>query len=174
VDLAQSLEQVAAFLDSRGHRWALVGGLALQAYGFGRATHDIDILVESGARADIVPFMESLGFEPLHSSEGFSNHLHTDRRRVDFVYVESATAERLFALARRVTAIHGRDVVVPSPEHLIAMKVHAAKSDPSRLLREVGDIEYLLRHCEVTPSDVRRYFEAAGLLRWYDELTREA
>jgi hypothetical protein len=30
VDLSRSLEQAATFLDARGYRWALTGGLALQ------------------------------------------------------------------------------------------------------------------------------------------------
>ncbi len=176
MELAAALDRVATFLDDHGHRWAIVGGLALQAYGFSRATQDVDILVEARARDDVVSFMESLGYETLHVSEGFSNHLHPDRTlgRVDFVYVEHSTADRIFAASRRVAGIHGRSVAVPTAEHLIAMKVHAAKNDPSRLLREVGDIEYLLRHGGVAPQDVRGYFEAAGLLRWYDELTREA
>jgi len=176
VDLSRTLEPAAAFLDEQGFRWALIGGLAMQAYGFSRVTMDVDLLVEAGEREAVVSFMESLGYETLHASEAFSNHLHSEpaRGRVDFAYVDAATADRLFAACRLVPGVLGRTVAVPSPEHLIAMKVHAAKNDSSRLLREMGDIEYLLRHGGVAPRDVRHYFEAAGLLRWYDELTREA
>lgn len=176
VDLSRALEQVATFLDAHRHRWAVVGGLAMQAYGFSRTTQDVDLVVEATAKNAIVSFMESLGYETLHASGGFSNHVHTDQRlgRVDFVYIDAPTADRLFAASRRVAGIHGRALVVPTPEHLIAMKVHAAKNDPSRALREMADVEYLLRQPGVEPQAVRRYFEAAGLLRWYDELTRKA
>jgi hypothetical protein len=172
VDLSMSLEKTAAFLDSNGYRWALIGGLAMQAYGLSRATQDVDLVVEGTACEAVVAHMRSLGFETLHVSEGFSNHLHQALGRVDFAYVDAATAERLFAACRQMTGILGRAVAVPSPEHLIAMKVHAAKNDPSRAFREMADIEHLLRQPGVKPADVRRYFDAAGLTRWFDDLTR--
>ena len=163
---------MAAFLDARGIRWALIGGLAMQAYGLSRATQDVDLVLEAAARDAVVAFMESLGYETLHVSAGFSNHLHADRGwgRVDFAYVDAPTAERLWATARQLADGHGRTLTVPSPEHLIAMKVHAAKNDPARTLREMADIEHLLRQPGVDPQAARGYFEAAGLLRWYDEL----
>jgi len=147
----------------------------MQAYGLSRATQDVDLIVGASARDSVVSFMESLGYETLHASEGFSNHLHPDQRlgRVDFLYVDAQTADRLFAASRRIAGSGGRALVVPTPEHLIAMKVHAAKNDPSRTLREMADVEHLLHQPGVEPQAVRRYFEAAGLLRWYDELTRQ-
>jgi hypothetical protein len=176
VEFARVLEPIAAFLDAHSLRWAVVGGLAMQAYGLSRATQDIDLAVEASARSSIVSFMESLGYETLHASEAFSNHLHSDQRlgRVDFLYIDAQTADRLFATSRRVAGMDERSFVVPTPEHIIAMKVHAAKNDPSRTLREMADVEHLLRQPGVEPQVVRPYFEAAGLLRWYDELTRQA
>ncbi len=174
MDLARSLAPVAEFLDGRGYRWALIGGLAMQAYGLSRATLDVDLVVEATARGVLVSFMESLGYETLHVSEGYSNHLHPDGLlgRIDFAFVDAATADRLFAGCREEVNVLGRTVAVPSPEHLIAMKVHAAKNDPSRTFRELADIEHLFRVPGVEPESVRRYFEMAGLLRWFDELLR--
>lgn len=172
VELARALEPAAAFLDQQGFRWALVGGLAMQTYGLSRATMDVDLVVEASAREKIVSFMESFGYETLYVSDGFSNHLHPDQTygRVDFAYVDAQTADKLFAACRNVPGALGRPVAVPSPVHLIAMKVHAAKNDPSRTFREMADVEHLLRQPGVQPSEVRRYFEDAGLLRWFDEL----
>jgi hypothetical protein len=176
VDFPRVLDRLIAHLDGHRHRWALVGGLAMQSYGLSRATQDVDVVVEASGRAAAISFMESLGYETLHASGGFSNHLHTEPAlgRVDFLYVDTQTANTLFAACRRITGIHGRTVAVPAPQHLIAMKVHAAKNDPSRTLREMADIEHLLRQPGVELTSVRDYFEAAGLLRWVDELARKA
>jgi hypothetical protein len=38
----------------------------------------------------------------------------------------------------------------------------------------MADIEHLLRQPGVELASVRHYFEAAGLLRWFDELARKA
>jgi hypothetical protein len=66
VDFAKVLDTVTRFLDERGLRYALVGAFALSAYGFSRATQDIDFAVDSTGRRDLISFLESLGYETLH------------------------------------------------------------------------------------------------------------
>ena len=81
----------------------------------------------------LVTFMESQGFVTLHRSPGYSNHRHSDpsRGRVDFMYVRSETAEKLFASARSCR-VRRRDLFTGAkPEHLIAMKVQAMKDAPN-------------------------------------------
>lgn len=174
MDFERVLAQVADHLDSRGYPWAVAGGLALQLHGFARNTQDIDLVVESQTQPGLVAFMESQGYETLHVSPGFSNHLHADAvfGRVDFIYVDAGTAGRLFPACRRMSWGSGRSLPVPLPEHLVAMKVHAMKNDPSRVFREMADIQYLMHLPDVEPSRVRVYFEKAGLADRYDELLR--
>jgi hypothetical protein len=174
MDFIRVLDTVVAHLEGRQQQWAVVGGLALQSYGLSRATQDLDVLTEAAAREELVRFMESLGYETLHASSAFSNHLHSQGAlgRVDFVYVDRKTADRLFAACRTVPWIEGRMVKVPAPEHLIAMKVHAVKNDPQRLYKEMADIQHLLGLPDVDRAAVRDFFQAAGLLSHYDDLTR--
>jgi hypothetical protein len=174
MDFALVLDRLAGHLTPSGHRWALVGGLAVEAHGFVRATQDLDVVTEASAQPTILPFMDSLGYERLHVSAGFSNHAHVDPAlgRVDLIYVDAPTADRLFADCRSVPWTGGRTVLVPSPEHLIAMKVHAMKNDASRTFAEMADIQFLMRLPGTDRLRVRHYFETAGLLARYDELLR--
>lgn len=102
MDFAKALRLVGDHLGATGCRFALIGGHGLAAYGLARATLDLDLVVEARARDELISFMEQRGFETLHCSRGYSNHLHPDPQlgRVDFVYVRGETAHRLFDAAR--------------------------------------------------------------------------
>jgi hypothetical protein len=52
------------------------------------------------------------------------------------------------------------------------MKVHAMKNDPSRTLREMADIQFLLSLPGIDEAEVRAYFEQSGLLERYLEIKR--
>ena len=62
-----SLEAIASALSDANVRYLVVGGLAVAAHGYGRATYDVDLVVqlrpENTRRA--VAALESLGYEPL-------------------------------------------------------------------------------------------------------------
>ena len=63
-----------------------------------------------------------------------------------------------------------RTVPVPRAEHLVAMKVHAMRNDPSRTLQEMADIQFLMRRPGVDDAEIRAYFERAGLEDRYHEI----
>lgn len=175
MDFATVTELVTRFLDGAGRRWAVVGGVGLASYGLARTTLDLDFATELEAQSQLVAFLEGLGYETLHRSRGYSNHLHPEpeKGRVDFVYVEGATAEKLFAATRLVPGPGGREIRVASPEHLAAMKVQALRNDPERELQDLADLRFLLHLPEIDRAAVRQYFERHGLLDRYESLTRE-
>src|SRR5262249_35472427 len=76
VDFARVLETVAGFFERTGFRYAVIGAFGLHAYGLSRGTFDLDFVSEAGAQPQLVGFFESLGYETLHVSAGYSNHLH--------------------------------------------------------------------------------------------------
>jgi hypothetical protein len=166
------LSRIADHLAATGCRFAVVGGVALAALGRPRTTLDLDLLVEAETQDGLVRFLEGEGYETLHRSAGFSNHLHADpvRGRVDLIYVEPGTARRIFAAAREVRGPGERRILVPSPEHLAAMKVAAMKNDPARTFQELADIRYLLTLPGVDRAAVRAQFERHGLGGSFDEL----
>lgn len=121
------LETVGKFLTDRGYRYALAGAFAMHAYGLSRATSDLDLVVEARGQGDLIHFLESLGYETLYVSTGYSNHLHSlpALGRIDCIYVEGATSEQLFQTTTEVGVIKGIPIRVVRPEHLCAMKILA-------------------------------------------------
>jgi hypothetical protein len=174
VDFSRELAEVRAFLTPQGFPMAVIGGVALAAYGNPRMTLDLDIVTEAAAQDGVVGFMESRGFETLHRSTGYSNHRHPDRARgrVDFMYVSGATSQRLFADVRELAGPGGQLMPVPGPEHLIAMKVQAIRDAPERTWQDMVDVGYLLRVPEVDREEARGYFARAGLEEKWRELER--
>lgn len=131
-------------------------------------------MVEQRAQPDLLAYLDGLGYERLHVSESFSNHVHRlgSLGRLDFIYVDTATAERLFSEAREVALFPGLNVSVPRPEHLAAMKVLAMKNDPSRTFKELADIQLLLDLPGLDLQFIRAQFKRHGLEARFDELVQ--
>ena len=172
MDFAGEWTAVRECLDRERFRAAVIGGVALTAYGDPRMTLDLDIVTDALAQGTIVAFMEGRGFVTLHCSPGYSNHRHADRGRVDFMYVRNSTADRLFGSVKELSGPGGLTIPVPKPEHLIAMKVQAMKDAPERTLQDLVDVAHLLRLEDIDRDEVRRYFVSAGLEERWHELVR--
>lgn len=174
MDFVRAFDRVAGFLEGRGVSLAVVGGLGLHAYGITRATFDLDVVTEAAAQSGLIAFLEGDGYETLHRSLFYSNHLHRDPSggRLDFIYVDPVTGRRLFEACRPLLELGARRALVPRPEHLVAMKVQAMRNDPSRALQDLADVLSLLRLPAVDLDEARGYFDRAGLQEEWDEVRR--
>jgi len=78
--------------------YALIGAFALKAYGYTRATQDVEFIARQKDQKKIIVNLESLRFETLYSSTGYSNHLHplSGLGRIDFVYVKGGHSGKHF------------------------------------------------------------------------------
>jgi hypothetical protein len=172
LDFVRVFDRIAGRLDERGQPYALAGALALHAYGQSRATFDLDLVTLRAAQEPLVELLSGLGYETLHVSPGYSSHQHADPDwgGVDLIYVDPETAGRLFPACSQRLRLGARDAPVPRAEHLAAMKVQAMRNDPSRLLQDLADVQYLLRLAGTDRDEVRSYFDRAGLREWYDKL----
>jgi hypothetical protein len=90
---------------------------------------------------------------------------------VDCIYVGEPTATSLFDSATAAPFL-GRNIRVPKPEHLAAMKVLAMKNDPSRTFQEMADLQFILGLAGVDVGEIRNHFERHGLLERFDELRK--
>lgn len=153
--------------------YALIGAFAMNAYGYSRATQDVDFIVRRTDQNGIVVLLEALGFETIYRSTGYSNHVHpiSGLGRIDFVYVKGKTADRIFQDAKGFPILGDVKVPVAALEHVIALKVFAMKNDPERVLREMADIQHLLRRTGLNPRVVRPYFEKYDQMERYYEIT---
>lgn len=167
-------QTLIVFFKQEGIDYALVGAFALKAYGYLRATQDVDFLVRSTHQSRIISYLESLGYETIHCSAGYSNHVHplANLGRIDFIYVEGETADIIFPEAKPLLLLDDISVPVVRPEHLIALKVFAMKNDPERSFREMADLQYLLRLLGLNLEEIRGYFEKYGQMEKFIELTK--
>jgi hypothetical protein len=174
MNFARVLETIATFLHEKGQPYAVIGGVALAAYGLSRTTLDLDLALDAASQDDVVRFLESLGYETIHRTTGYSNHLHPNPLwgRVDFLYVRGETSRALFEGCRTYPGPGGLEVPLPDPEHLAAMKALAIKNDPGRALQDMADVRFLIQLPEVDRRTVRAYFERHGLEEQFDEIDK--
>lgn len=172
MNLRTILQNLIEFFERQKIDHALIGAFALKAYGYLRATQDVDFLARARDQETIVRFLEALGYETLYRSRGFSNHVHAIQAlaRIDLVYVDGETAETIFSEARPLLVLESLSIPVVKAEHLIALKVFAMKNDPERAFREMADLQYLLRLPGLDHEEVRGHFERYGQLDRYREL----
>ena len=166
--------ELVPFLTREKCRFALAGAFALHVYGLSRATGDVDFIMDTACRKKVIGFLEGLGYETIYHSKGYSNHVHSlsSMGRLDFIYVEGKTADKLFSQTVDGLSIGKWSIPVPSAEHLIALKVLAMKNDPSRTFREMADIQFLMNLPGVNQEDVKRYFDQFGMIERYNEIKK--
>ena len=151
--------------------YAVVGAHALYAYGYTRATRDVDFITRVEYQEKTIKYLESLGFETLHRSEGFSNHLHPiDSIRIDLIYINGETADIIFGATQKKAVSEDSELSVVSPEHLVALKLFAVKNEPDRKYKEFADIKEILKLTNVDKNSIRGYFKKYGLEEYCDEI----
>ncbi len=172
MNFVRVLEGLARFLEEKEFLYGVIGGVGLAGYGMSRATVDLDLVLDAGAQEETIRFLESLGYETLHRSAGYSNHQHplSEMGGVDLVYVRDETSRRIFEASRILDGPGGMRIPVPSPEHLIAMKIVAMKNDPSRAFQDMADIRFLIGLPDVDREEVRAQFSKHNLLERFHEL----
>lgn len=170
MDLPTATKLPFEFFANQNRKFAIVGGYALLAHGIQRATFDLDLLTTVDLQERFIDFLEENGYETLHRSTGFSNHLHPNLQlgRLDIVYVDDQTATKIFQDSTVREIFPSISALVPKPGHLIAMKVRAIKNDPVRQLQDLADIQKLAHLPNVDRTEVHDYFKALDLEDLYD------
>jgi hypothetical protein len=174
VEFDEVLRTFGQFFEREGIRYALVGGLAVNAWGRVRPTKDADFAVDQSNQRRVIAFAESVGYETTHVATGFSNHIHPDPAmgRVDFMYLDPVTAAKVFAAASTKTVIGGGVAPVASAEHLAMMKAIAMKNFPHRTLFEGEDVRLLLNVPGVDRTAIRDYYARHGLLELFNAIEK--
>lgn len=155
-----------------GLPFLIVGGHAVNAYGYLRTTLDADLLVPEGRADEWRAFWERRGYRCFHASDAFLQFraaVPSVQFPVDIMIVSEATFSSM-SESRHCLEIGGARMDVPDPLHLIALKLHALKS-PSRASRDrdVSDIAGLVRSCGI---DTRGVEFRQVMERYGDESTR--
>jgi hypothetical protein len=173
MSMEEHFKLVSRFLAEQKFSYALIGAFALKAYGYSRATKDIDFITRFEYKSRIIKYLESLGYETLQNTDAFTNHLHPiGQTRVDFLYVSGATADEIFTSLEYKEAFDDVAVPVPSPKHLLALKLFAAKSNSNRRTKDIADIKALARCVNLDRQTIEQYTRKYGQEDMLDELFR--
>ncbi|MGM0453795.1 MAG: nucleotidyl transferase AbiEii/AbiGii toxin family protein [Thermodesulfobacteriota bacterium] len=174
MDIEKQFKILTEFFEAQHFDYALIGAYALYAYGYTRATRDVDFITRLEYQDKIVQYLESLGFETLNVSEGFSNHLlSVGSVRVDLVYVSDETADIIFHSVKKMGVFQDINLPVVSGEHLLALKLFAIQNDPHRKFKELADIKELLRLIDLDKETIRNYFKKYQLENYYNEIVEQ-
>jgi hypothetical protein len=149
------IEFLADEAEASGVRFLLIGGWALEAYGFARQTIDLDCLIADPDFAKLDSFLRAARFTEIAQTENFRRYRHANFGYLDVLLVDVTTFEKLYPASQPFRV--GRVVLkVPSLPHFIALKLHAIKNAPAREMRELADIEQIARPGRIAKDEMKQ------------------
>jgi predicted nucleotidyltransferase len=180
-ELRASLARIAADLDGRGARWAVIGGLAVSARANPRLTRDVDIAVavaDDREAETLIADLRAAGYAIAAIVEQAArSRLATARLQpsggiavVDLLFASSGIEGEIVAAAERIAIVPGLVLPVAQTGHLVALKL-LARDDRHRP-QDADDLRALL--AVASPADVEaarsavRTITARGFARGRD------
>jgi len=142
---------------------ALIGGFAVAASGYPRATRDIDFLIDQKDREKVKQLMISFGYDPVHESPdvvNFSGRLK-ELGNVDFLIAHRKYARAMLARAREREILDGQFTAqLVIPEDIIGLKVQSSSNDQRRYHQDMADIEAIIKanRQDLDMELIREYF----------------
>lgn len=171
--ILELIERLAREAEKRGVEFLVIGGQAMIHHGYERLTMDVDFLSEESARGSWRMILREFGYQVDLETPAFEQFSKAEPGwpRVDIMFVNAGTWANLSERGEEKPS--GRVTVrVPSPSHMVALKLHAASS-PQRTEPEKdwNDIFQLVKRHRLDPDRepfaglVRRYGGEAALQR---------
>lgn len=121
-------------VERQGLRYAIVGGLAVGAWGVSRSTRDVDLYVElpNGRRPDLARSLVDKGFDIPAMEEELTKFGVFRSRSPDGVFLDIFDAvgplgEQLLAHRKQI-AVFGRKLWVTAPEELFLLKAFSDRA----------------------------------------------
>ena len=154
-------------------RGVLVGGYALIAHKVQRMTFDIDFMITKEASIKIEQDIINAGYSVLNRQEAFIQFKSgkDGLRDIDFLIGDAHTIEMLIENGKKIL-IAGEPFIIPSPEHLIAMKLHSIAGNKMRELNDFPDIVQLMKVNAVDPrnENIKKMFEKYKMADFYQRV----
>jgi hypothetical protein len=145
------------------------------SYKIQRTTFDIDFFLTADDYGKIESNILSLGYTIFNRTVSFAQ-LKSERpfaRDFDFLLGDGKTVDELWKSGRDVI-IAGATFKVPSPLHLIAMKLHSIQANPYRELKDFPDIVEMLKVNGIDPRlpEIKILFQKYNARELYERLIR--
>jgi len=124
----------------------IIGGNALEAYGYARFTMDVDCLVTTSSIERLKAVLVQHGFQHAGRMSSFHEFWFDGKpggMPIHAMFVNDETFEKMWARRGPMNSA-GALLHVPCVAHLIALKLHAVKNNPKRMLKDMADVRELL------------------------------
>lgn len=157
-----------------GLEYLVIGGHAVNVYCEPRVTLDVDFLVRKDQQAQWSELLVAEGFRADHVGPTFVRFTppYGVEWRVDLMLVSPETFEKMRATAQPKTLL-GIQALIPRPEHLIALKLHALKhGNQERFEKDFMDVIALTRNANLDARSAvyRQLFDQFGTAELYERV----
>lgn len=148
---------LAASAEAEGLEAVLVGGNAVNLHSYFRTTFDVDLLVRETDSEGWLSYFQRHGYGPVHRTSNFIRlRFMADPAKalpVDLMLADWQTFASIQRDSHRCDLGNGLSLAIPSPLHLIAMKLHALRS-PARVENgiDLQDVKYLIKAAKIDTS----------------------
>lgn len=171
---------IACEFKKAGVVYALVGGFAVNAHHVARQTADVDLLIAADDLKKAGEVLEASGYRKAAVADVVARFEGDGKRQmdIDLLLVDPETLRQVCEDGKLIK-IAGNEFLVPSLRHLIAMKIHAIKSDPSkRWAKDLPDIVSLMKKNGLSLADpgmvvLCKKFGTSDILAKLQEFLRE-
>ena len=127
--------------------FALIGGFALQAFGYSRATQDVDLLISAEDIQKVKEILSNMSYRIIHESENAIN-FWSDTAPLGNIDILIACRKYSRAMLNRavIKDILGKySIQVIIPEDIIGLKIQSSSNDPSRWSQDMADIRQMIQ-----------------------------
>jgi len=160
----------------RNLQFLVIGGLAVNFYGYSRDTADLDLLICRDRATTWRELFSDSGYTVDRDAESFIQLAPPKQGEwpVDLMLVAESTFVPMWREGREVEMLAAR-MRIPSLDHLIALKLHALKhTRPHRFLKDFQDLEGLLVINNIDPNTekIRQLFIKYGTLDLHEKIVR--
>ncbi len=168
---------ISAAVEEKKVSCVLIGGFAVNYYKVSRYTAVLDFLITKDDFKKILVLLEQEGYRQGYGHEVFSR-LRTESDYlldIDFMFVDRETLDKIIKDASQIY-IAGEKFLVPSLEHLIALKLHAIKHNPEvREDRDLPDIVNMARSngLDTESPGFKKLCLQYGTQELYDKIVRK-
>lgn len=160
---------------SRKLRFVVIGGLAVNLHGYSRDTADLDLLISRDERSSWLTVFGELFYGIFRDEDAFLQLSPPLKGAwpVDLMLVSEATFAPMHKAGIEVE-MYGERVLIPTLEHLLALKLHALRHGPAeRHDKDYLDVKNLVRinRIDLGSERIRQLFEKHGTMELYEQIS---
>ena len=146
MDYAKAFHLVAKASKESAVPCVLIGGFAINFYRVTRDTLDVDFLITKEDFVKIKDALVAAGYKEEFATDvavRYSNK--ADILDIDFMIVDKITREKIIEDGKEIEVV-GERLIIPSIDHLIALKLHAIKhNQKKRIWKDLPDVIRLIK-----------------------------